>query len=175
MTIESTPNVKPVRWATVGVLAVLLIGVTVIVIAGLASEGERPGRDGVLEIEVEDFALRPDRLIVPAEESVTLVFQNPTAYTHNLSFGRSEIVEQGRTTGFREDLFALAEVSTTPRGALIRPTAEVPTATLNIKPGTTVRVQLTLPDEAIGTWQVGCYIGPGCDYRIGPTAELIVE
>jgi len=175
MATESTPRVRPVRWATVGVLAVLLIGVTAIVITELVREGERPGRDGVLEIEVQDFALRPDRLIVPAEETVTLVFENPTRYTHNLSFGRSEIVEEGRTTGFREDLFALAEVSTTPQRALIRPTADVPTSTLNIKPGSTVRVELTLPDEATGTWQIGCYIGPGCDYRIGPTAELIVE
>ena len=72
-------------------------------------------------------------------------------------------------------MFQHLDATTEPRGALIAPSEAVPCTTLSIGPNETVTLQLTAPAEIAGTWQLGCFTGPGCDYRVALSAEMTVS
>lgn len=165
---------RPRPATAVGVVVVVAIVAAVLAVL-LQPGSDRPGRDGVLEISVHDFHLTPATFVVEAEEPVTLRFVSESQYTHNLAFGREVIEEDGQAIGFGEDLLGAVGATADPRSALIAPTANVDIFTLSIKPGATVSLQVTFPEDAVGDWQVGCFIGSGCDYRVGPAGELTIE
>ena len=163
------------RSGIVAVVAVLAVGaVTLAVMLPQAGE-DRPGRDGVLEIVVEDYALTPASFTVPAGERVKLVFVSENEFTQNLTIGRSLIEEGGRPVGFQEDLLASLDARVAPTSARIAPTSTFDTVTLSVKPGASVTLDVTLPEESVGVWQVGCFLGNSCDYRVGPAGEMTVE
>lgn len=156
-------------------VAALVVGGVTWAVLSFTADGDRPGRDGVLEIVVEDYELRPSAFTVPAEEPVTLVFVSRNEFTQNLSFGRSVIEDGGRPVGFAEDLLVDLEATVEPSSAWIDPTATIDAVTLSVKPGANVTVDVTFPAESAGVWQVGCYLGNSCDYQVGPAGELTIE
>lgn len=159
----------------VGALAVLLVGAVTVGVLLFEPGGDRPGRDGVLEIVVEDYALTPEAFTVPAGEAVTLVFVSENRFTQNLTIGRSVVEEDGRPVGFREDLLEGLTATVEPRSAWIAPTALFDAVTLSVKPGASVTLDVTFPEDRTGVWQIGCYLGNSCDYRVGPAGEMTVE
>lgn len=163
------------RSGIVGIVAVLAVGAVALGVMLSQAGADRPGRDGVLEIVVEDYALTPASFTVPAGERVTLVFVSENEFTQNLTIGRSVIEDDGRPVGFQEDLLAGLDATAEPRSALIAPTSTFDTATLSVKPGASVTLDVTFPEESVGVWQVGCFLGNSCDYRVGPAGQMTVE
>ncbi len=159
----------------IGLVALLVIGAATLALMLSESGEDRPGRDGVLEITVEDYSLTPDDFTVPAGEPVRLVFVSDNEFTQNLTIGRSVIEEGGRPVGFQEDLLAGLDARVEPRSAWIAPTSTVDAVTLSVKPGATVTLDVTFPEESVGSWQIGCYLGNSCDYRVGPAGQMTVE
>ncbi|MCA1782169.1 MAG: hypothetical protein LC679_08355 [Intrasporangiaceae bacterium] len=141
----------------------------------LLESGDRPGRDGVLELVVEDYAMAPAEVTVPAGEEVTLVFVSESEFTQNLTVGRSVIEEDGRPVGFQEDLLAGLDATVEPRTAWIDPTSIFDMVTLSVSPGQSVTVDVTFPEDRVGVWEIGCFLGNSCDYRVGPAGEITVE
>ena len=151
------------------------IGATVLLLAGVACSQPLSGPDPSIEILIEDFRFDPPSVVIPADEAVTFEFVNTNEFTYDLTIGRGVVEDGGRVVGHVEDLFTSVDVRVDPRTALIDPTEQVPTATLDIPPGSTVTVELTVPSELAGVWTFGCFIGPGCEARVGLSGELIVE
>jgi hypothetical protein len=157
------------------VATIVLVAVTAIILTNFRGQVERPDRDGVLEIVMEDYDLRPSEFVLPAGEPVTLVFTNAQDFNHNLTFGRSLVEQNGRPVGFEEDLLAGVDARVTPPQAWIASGADNHGVTISVAAHSTVTAELVLPTDRVGTWQAGCFIGPGCDPRVGLAAELTVE
>ncbi len=161
--------------AFVVVAMVTLVAVTAIVLTNVRDQAERPDRDGVLEIVMEDYRFRPAEFVLPAGEPVTLVFTNTQDFNHNLTFGRSLVEQNGRPVRFEEDLLAGVDARVTPPRAWIEPGTADTNVTVSVAANSTVTAELVLPTDRAGTWQAGCFIGPGCDPRVGLAAEVTVE
>ncbi|MFP4636717.1 MAG: cupredoxin domain-containing protein [Nitriliruptoraceae bacterium] len=160
----------------------VLTGVLLLVVAAAAliavldtEPADRPGADGVLELTITDYQLEPAEFTLPAEEPVRLVITNTDNHDHDLTIGRGVVEQTGRPARFEQCFFAEAEASATPSQALIAPSESVPAATVSIDAESTVTLEVSAPAELAGTWQVGCFIGPGCDYRMTLTGELTIE
>lgn len=157
------------------VATVILVAIAAIFLVETGDQVARPDRDGVLEIVMADFELEPSEFALPAGEPVTLVFVNRQDFTHDLTFGRSLVQDNGRPAGFEEDLLEGIEARVTPPQAWITPRAPNRNVTIVVAANSTVTAQLVLPEHRVGTWQAGCFIGPGCDPRVGLSAEVTVE
>ena len=157
------------------VATVILVAITVIFLVDTGDQLARPDQDGVLEIVMEDFELTPYEFVLPAGEPVTLVLTNTQDFTHDLTFGRSLVQGNDRPAGFEEDLLAGIDARVTPPQAWIPPRAPNHNVTIAVAANSTVTAELVLPEDRVGTWQAGCFIGPGCDPRVGLSAEVTVE
>lgn len=157
------------------VATVILVAIAAIFLVDTGDRLARPDQDGVLEIVLEDFEFEPSEFVLPAGEPVTLVFTNRQDFTHDLTFGRSLVQDDGRPAGFEEDLLAGIDARVTPPQAWITPRPPNENVTIAVAPDSTVTAQLVLPEDRVGTWQAGCFIGPGCDPRVGLSAEVTVE
>ncbi len=152
-----------------------LVGAAIVLLTAGACSDATSGTDREIEVLIEDYRFEPASVVIAAGEPFVLEFVNTNDFTYDLTVGRGVVEEGGRVVGHVEDLLTSVDVRVDPRTALIDPTEQVSTATLDIPPGSTVTVELTVPPELAGEWTVGCFIGPGCDARVGLSGELIVE
>lgn len=155
------------------VAAVVAVAALVFVVVGPDDEA-RPGDDGVVSIAIEGTEFIPSRLVLPAGEPITIEFDNRNDFIHHLAIGRTlEQTEVGAE--FAEDLLAGVNAQADPPRAWLPPTEEFDNVTLVLPEETTVTYELTLPDDRAGTWEVGCFVGRGCDSHLLEGAEVVVE
>lgn len=174
MTSTPTTATRRTTLLIVGLVVAALV-VLVLVVQLTARSATTPDADGRLEIAMEDYRFVPPEVTVPAEEPVTLVFDNHDEVGHHVTFGRDLIVEDGVEVGYEQDLFASAPVQVSPSRARVGPSEGFPNFTILVEPGATVEVITTLPTDTAGTWQLGCFTARGCHYRTGLVGELTVE
>lgn len=155
---------------------VALASAVVIVIRGLTAgssqEVARPDSDGVVSVEMEGYRFRPAVLALPVDRPLAIRLTNHDDVVHEVSFGRT--AEEEDAQGFVEDLFAGLDADVTPRNAQVGPSSAYPNFTLFVRPGATVTVDVTLPRDRVGTWEVGCFTAAGCHYRAGLSATVEV-
>ena len=160
--------------SVIAVLAVVLgAGVLWLLRAG-ADEVARPDRDGVVSIAIEGTEFSPSRIVLPVGEPITLVVDNRNDFIHHLAVGRT-LQEDESGAAFAEDLFAGIDAHAEPSQAWLAPTEGFGNVTLVLHERATASFELTLPDDRVGTWQVGCFIGRGCEARILEATEVVVE
>jgi hypothetical protein len=170
-TTQTTTSRPVLLW----IVVLLLGGGAVLAFVVGDGVGQLLTRGDRIAVKLEGYRISPDRIVLPADETVTLELTNSSVYTHNLAIGRDPLVVGGNIVGFGEDLLGASEVAATPSHALVRPTdAAVPT-TISVAPGTTVEVQLVVPEALIGTWEFGCFQGSGCEARVGVSTTVVVE
>lgn len=155
-------------------IAIVLVTIAAMILTNVRGQAERPDGDGVLEIVMEDYTLRPSEFVLPAGEPVTLVLTNTQGFAHNLEFGRSLVEQDGHPVGFEQDLLAGVDARVTPPQAWITSAADEH-VTISVAGNSTVTAEFVLPMDRVGTWQAGCFVGPGCDPRVSLAAELTVE
>lgn len=165
-----------VRRTTVLVTAGLVLLVALVLVLGDDPTVEgRPGPDGVLEVVMEDYRFTPAEFFVPAGEPVSIAFVNRDHVSHHVNFGRGVVEVDGRAAAFEEDLFAGLDVQVHPTGAQVEPGPPYRGFTLLVAGGSTVTVDVTLPPDRVGSWQLGCFTGRGCHFEAGLAASLTVE
>lgn len=160
---------------TGAIVALVALAAITLVLVGGADDAARPDGDGVLEIELHDYGFEPDTLRLPTGERLTLRFVNQDDPSHHVSLGREVRERDGRAVGFDDDLFAGLDARVTPPAAQTGPTAEQPGFEVLVRGNETVTVEVTLPPERAGTWEIGCFTGRGCHYRAGLAGTVIVE
>ena len=155
------------------VAAVAAVGVVLFVVVGPGDEA-RPGPDGVVTVAIEGTEFVPSRIVLPAGEQITLEFDNRNDFIHHLAIGRTlEQTEAG--AAFAEDLLAGVNADADPARAWLPPTEDFDHVTLVLPEESTVTYELTLPEDRVGTWEVGCFVGRGCDADLIEGAEVVVE
>ena len=170
-TTQTTTSRPVLLW----IVVLLLGGGAVLALVAGDGIGQLLPRGDRIAVELEGYRITPERIVLPAEETVTLELTNTSVFTHNLAIGRDPIVEGGNIVGFGEDLLTASEVRVTPSHALVRPVDPSVPTTLSVEPGASVEVELLVPPELIGTWEFGCFQGSGCEARVGVSATVVVE
>ncbi len=160
---------------TVMVSVVIVVVALALVVATLGEGTARPGRDGVLEIVMEGNDFTPSRMIIPAEEPVTLVFVNDNDAARNVAFGREVTETDGIPTGLQEDLFAGLSARVEPGRGWIGPSESVPVVTISVGGRSSTRVHVTFPRDRVGDWEMVCFRGRGCDPRVATVAEVTIR
>jgi plastocyanin len=156
-----------------GWVALVVLGVLAFVVADLV--GGEPALGRPFEVVMEGYGFEPTELTVPAGVPITFAFENRDEVTHDVSFGRTLTESGGRVVGFGEDLLADLDVLVTPRTALTAPAPPYQGVTVTVPGGQRVTVEVTIPEDRAGTWQLGCFTGRGCHYQAGLAATLYVE
>lgn len=170
-TTQTTTSRPVLLW----IVVLLLGGGAVLALVAGDGIGQLLPRGDRIAVDLEGYRITPERIVLPAEETVTLELTNTSVFTHNLAIGRDPIVEGGNIVGFGEDLLTASEVRVTPSHALVRPVDPSVPTTLSVVPGASVEVQLLVPPELIGIWEFGCFQGSGCEARVGVSATVVVE
>jgi hypothetical protein len=166
------------RSRALGLGGIVVVAVAIILtfqVVGGDAGTATPDADGVLEVVMDDYAFEPTEFAIPADEPVTLVFDNRDEVTHHVSIGRTVAEVDGRAIGFAEDLLAGIPVRVTPSSASITPEPPYQGTTVAVPGGQRVEIALTVPASQTGEWQIGCFTGRGCHYRAGLAASLLVE
>jgi hypothetical protein len=131
----------------VAVTTIVLVAITAMILTSFRDQAERSGRDGVLEIVMEDYTLRPSEFVLPAGEPVTLMLTNTQGFAHNFEFGRSLVEQIGHPVGSEEDLLAGVDARVTPPQAWIAPGAG-DHVTISVAGNSTVTAEFVLPGIA---------------------------
>jgi hypothetical protein len=129
----------------------------------------------VVEVTMRDYRFDTPELVLPTGEPVALRFVNDDEVSHHLTFGRQLVEEDQRAVGFEDDLLEGLDVRVTPSGAEVDAPPPTRGTTVLARGGETVTIEMTLPEDRRGTWEVGCFTGRGCHYRAGLGLELVVE
>ena len=157
------------------IITVLALAAIILVLMGGGDGAAQPDDDGVLEVALHDYGFEPDTLQLPTGEPLTLRFVNQDDPSHHVSFGREVRERDGRAVGFDQDLFAGLEPRVTPSAAQTGPSADDPGFEILVRGNETVTVEVTLPPDRSGSWEIGCFTGRGCHYRAGLAGTVIVE
>jgi plastocyanin len=159
--------------ATLLVGLVLLAGI-VLVLADLG--GDASSTTGTeVEVVMEDYRFADGEFTVPAGQPVTFTFVNRDEVTHHVSFGRVVAHEGQRVVGFQEELLADLDPRVTPTSAVTELPEPYTSWAAAVHGGETVTIEVIIPEDRRGEWQIGCFTGQGCHYQAGLAATLTVE
>jgi uncharacterized cupredoxin-like copper-binding protein len=114
-------------------------------------------------------------IVLKAGETYELVFKNVGSVVHEAKFGKElKANDEGQPAGYLENLFEGVEVKI--EGDMAGGEFEIEAESLDeidLSPGDILRVIVTLPEEEVGEWEIGCFV-PG-HYQAGMKAPIIVE
>jgi len=171
----------PIR-ATGRALAIVALGL--VTAAGPAFAAPKVHR---VTLAMRDFALQPATLYLKAGERVKLVIQNRGAAEHEWSAGRG-LIDIPYEKGFRTDLLAMLKPRVSGQGYDLEQLmttnldteegVEGETATqlgqeVDVAPGGQVVLDFTVPQDAKGMWQMGCFL-PG-QYESGMYGAILID
>lgn len=162
------------RTMLVLVLAVV-VGLVALLIADRGVQPGRPDAEGVVELAMRDYQFAPDELFLPAETPLTIRIVNEDGNVHRVTFGRSVIVEDGLQFGFEEDLLADLDPVVLPRRAVVGGMDYEGPLEISIDPGEAAEIAVTIPEERVGEWEMGCFNACGAHYRAGLAGRVHVE
>jgi uncharacterized cupredoxin-like copper-binding protein len=138
-------------------------------------------------LALRDFALQPPTLFLRAGERVELVIQNRGAAEYEWSAGRG-LIDIPYEKGFRADLLALFKPRVSGQGYDLeqlmttnldtKEETEGETVTrlnqeVDVEPGGQVVLDFTVPQDAKGMWQMGCFL-PG-QYESGMYGAILID
>jgi hypothetical protein len=176
MATSTTPTRSTARrYAPLLALALVAIIAVAVFLPRLGDGAASPDGDGQLEIVMEDYRFEPADISLPTATPVQLVFVNRDDTVHHVSFGREVIVDEGDEIGFAEDLLAGTDARIDPSRARVGPSEQFPTLSVQVEPGETATLYVTLPEDRTGEWQMGCFTARGCQFRTGLAGTVEVE
>ncbi len=109
-------------------------------------------------------------LRVKAGQVFWIVLKNNGKFAHEISWGRNLIHKGNYYDGYRENLLENVQVN------IIGEKFELVANDLTyfrLDPGQEAELEMTLPAEVIGEWEMGCFISP--HYQNGMHLKFIVE
>ncbi len=188
----------PIRWKLV-----TLAAVATLVAAACSSIGTvEPNASGEVVFTLTDNAISPSVVRVKPGQTVRFIIKNEGAHVHEFMIGRDPIqgkdylTERVWTPWGGEDFFTGLEVMVeggTPMGfegmemdmgdGGSAPDEGDEGGMVLLQPGTPGSsdsgevsfMEFTVPDDAVGTWEIGCFQEAGQHYEDGMRATLIVE
>ena len=165
---------------TVPSLAALMRGLVAAAVL-LAGTAFAQGFEREVEVRVGDFYFQVEGqeenapIELDAVVPYRITFVNEGSMMHRVKMGRGVLVEEGVPYAYHENLFSevpLRVHGVDESGAPFRIDTTFLTQ-LDLEPGASLTLAFTLPRDARGDWEIGCFI-PG-HYENGHVAELTVQ
>ncbi len=109
-------------------------------------------------------------IVLQAGQPYSVVFENVGMMEHEVLIGRTVLSEDGVPDGYETNLLDAISVD------VVGDDWEVGTSgfvEVELEAGESVTIHFTLPDELVGTWEIGCFV-PG-HYQAGMHAVIVIE
>ncbi len=129
-----------------------------------------------LRVEMGEFYFQVDGqdrnapIVLQADQPYELVFVNAGTMKHEVLMGRDVVVEDGVPDGYEVDFLGAVRVDVVGEGWEVKTTGLFE---LEFEVGTTITIHVTVPQELVGEWEIGCFV-PG-HYLAGMKAPIRVE
>lgn len=184
------------RLTLISLLAVL--SMIVAACGGGAPRGAQPDSSGTLNIVQEDaeggnMNFSPDTIVLTAGQRVRMVIENKGQKNHEFMIGRTVTFnEAGEPDGFEEDFFSPIADQVDVQlgmGAMVVMNGQVMQGMdmggmgevhaqgwmvmNNVGSGQTV-IEFTVPESAVGEWEMGCFQDKGAHYDDGMRGKVVV-
>ena len=165
---------------TVPSLAALTRGLVAAAVL-LAGTAFAQGFEREVEVRVGDFYFQVEGqeenapIELDAVVPYLVTFVNEGSMLHRVKMGRGVLVEEGVPYAYHENLFSDVPMrvhGVDASGSSFRIDTTFLTQ-LDLEPGASLTLAFTLPRDARGDWEIGCFI-PG-HYENGHVAELTVQ
>lgn len=171
----------------------LTIAISIALLATACGGGAAtPGDDGELVITMTEFAFSPDNIEVSPGQSVTFVLVNEGEKEHEFMAGNDVMVVDGIPNGFEHDFFEDVNATVEPMDALEMDMGgdeemgdeemgedemgEAGHAGFMVArlPNEEARITFTVPVDASGEYQFGCFEEDGAHWDDGMKGTLTV-
>jgi uncharacterized cupredoxin-like copper-binding protein len=144
---------------------------------------------GEVVIEASEYQFTPDTIEVTAGSTVTFVIRNTGQLRHEFMIGREVRVTDGAKDGFTMDFFHDLEPVVVPADAVMEDMDMDTDTTMGDmegdehmdhgfmvvrQPDEEASITVTIPEDAVGDWEFGCFVEDGAHYEKGMMGTLTV-
>ena len=181
-------------------LGVALLTMAMIATACGGGGAATPDANGVVTIELSEFAFSPGDITLNVGDTVTFVINNTGEKEHEWMVGRELETDEGFPSGFHDNFFeGMMSLEVSPMDAAMGLPGEemdmdmdMPATTMAgmdmdadeaedhgfmimRNPGQTASITFTVTADQIGEWEMGCFEEDGAHYDDGMKGTLTVE
>ena len=199
--VRSTEVQTAARSTTAMILAVSMLAAA----CGSGGDGgEATGAggdpDAHIRVNMTEYGFGSDVIEVRAGQTVEFLLKNSGDLDHEFMIGREVTVGMdGMATGFGHDFFeGLMPTVDPPEAGMVIESMEIEMGTdghddgsmdmdtdghddghhgfmVTLGPGATASVTVTIPDDAVGDWEIGCFRDKGSHWSSGMHATLRIR
>ena len=142
--------------------------------------------DAHIRVNMTEYGFGSDVIEVRAGQTVEFLLKNSGDLDHEFMIGREVTVGMdGMATGFGHDFFeGLMPTVDSPEAGMIIEPMDMDTDghddghhgfMVTLGPGATASVTVTIPDDAVGDWEIGCFRDKGSHWSSGMHATLRIR
>ena len=144
--------------------------------------------DAHIRVNMTEYGFGSDVIEVRAGQTVEFLLKNSGDLDHEFMIGREVTVGMdGMATGFGHDFFeGLMPTVDPPEAGMVMESMEIEMGTdghddgnhgfmVTLGPGATASVTVTIPDDAVGDWEIGCFRDKGSHWSSGMHATLRIR
>ena len=142
--------------------------------------------DAHIRVNMTEYGFGSDVIEVRAGQTVEFLLKNSGDLDHEFMIGREVTVGMdGMATGFGHDFFeGLMPTVDPPEVGMVMGSMETDTDghddghhgfMVTLGPGATASVTVTIPDDAVGDWEIGCFRDKGSYWSSGMHATLRIR
>ena len=167
----------------------MILAVSVLAAAcggGGQTSGDSGGPDAHIRVNMTEYGFGSDVIEVRAGQTVEFLLKNSGDLEHEFMIGREVTVAMGgMATGFEHDFFeGLMPIVDPPEAVMDMESMDMDDMDMDghddhhhgfmvvLAPGATANVTVTIPDDAVGDWEIGCFLDKGTHWSSGMRATL---
>ena len=179
----------------------MILAVSVLAAAcggGGQTSGDSGGPDAHIRVNMTEYGFGSDVIEVRAGQTVEFLLKNSGDLDHEFMIGREVTATMGgMATGFEHDFFeGLMPIVDPPEAVMDMESMDMDMDDMDmddmdmddmdmdghddhhhgfmvvLAPGATVTVTVTIPDDALGDWEIGCFLDKGTHWSSGMHATL---
>ena len=148
--------------------------------------GDSGGPDAHIRVNMTEYGFGSDVKEVRAGQTVEFLLKNSGDLDHEFMIGREVTATMGgMATGFERDFFeGLVPIVDPPEAVMDMESMDMDDMDMDghddhhhgfmvvLAPGATASVTVTIPDDAVGDWETGCFLDKGTHWSSGMHATL---
>lgn len=183
---------RTVRWT-------VLLGAAALLAAACGGGAATADENGEIVITLNEFSFSPNNIEVSPGQTVTFVLNNEGEKEHEFMIGRNVNMVDGEANGFEHDFFEGLMPTVDPMDAAMNMgdgdmdmgdgemdmgdgemdmggegDAEHAGFMVVREPAETARITITIPADASGTWDIGCFEEDGAHWDDGMKGTLTI-
>jgi plastocyanin len=140
-----------------------------------------------IQLEMSEYAFRPETIEVKVGQQVTIELVNTGLISHELMIGREVMKDGNRPVGYSQDMFTTARVEPQVSGVALlghdhnhadsdhsEDTHDHDFIIILPRTNSQATLTFTVTREMLGEWEMGCFEQEGVHYDAGMKGKFIV-